>query len=721
MHPARLAWFALRCLGPRFVIQRLWLAAERRSGLARSRFASRPWRSIALRDVCTPGTPSDPAAYVDYKRRHEPAFLFPLGRPPRTPDALRRAAAMREPALVDRLKLLSQDRCIYFGRRPSPTPIDWHANPFDGLRSPVGVCWVDLPTYDPAQGDPRMLWEPARAAWALDLARARSHAADGAAGVDAGALLWRWVDSFSSACPPFEGFQWMCGQESSIRFMALAIAFWALADDPSTSPPRWVQFARLAWATGYRVARHITYAVSQKNNHAISEACGLMLIGHLFPEFREAESWRSLGRRVLAQELHRQTYGDGSYVQHSMNYQRVMLAGAVLALRIAELRGEPLDRGVYQRVGDCGEFLHQMMAPQTGRVPLYGNDDGANILPLSECEHRDYRPIVQAVHYLVHRERRLADGPWDEDLLWLFGEAALASDISPVGPPASRAYTLGGYYTLRAGRWWLMTRCCAYRDRQTQADTLHVDVWRGGCNVCPDGGTGKYYEPGRPDLESYFSSIDAHNSVEVDGRQPNERASRFQRFPWSRAALRRFDVQRRVFEGECLDYDRAPSRTLHRRALWLREGLLIVVDDLLGDGEHAAVLRWRLMDAPLRINLDDHSVVVDVEHAPFTLALDANQPLRRFEVIRGRDEPGRVQGFWSPYYGERLPCPTIEAELSGAAPLRVVTVMADAAALRLACEDDAGRRWTIEVDGTRETLELAPPERDSARVFPEVA
>ena len=57
--------------------------------------------------------------------------------------------------------------------------------------------------------------------------------------------------------------------------IAVLLGFWSLASDAATSSERYVQMAKLAWATGQRVADHINYAISQNNNHAISEACGL--------------------------------------------------------------------------------------------------------------------------------------------------------------------------------------------------------------------------------------------------------------------------------------------------------------------------------------------------------------------------------------------------------------------------------------------------------------
>mgnify|MGYP001575448618 CR=1 FL=1 len=509
-----------------------------------------------------------------------------------------------------------------------------------------------------------------------------------------------------------------------MRMIALAIGFWALADDSTTTAERWVRFARLAWATGYRVFHHIGYAVSQKNNHALSEACGLMLVAHLFPEFREAARWGETGRAVFARELRRQIYDDGSYVQHSMNYHRVMLDVSLAAFRLAELAGRPFERDLYERVGRAGEFLYQMTDADTGRVPNYGNNDGAYVLPLSECAFGDYRPVVQAVHYLVHRERLLPSGPWDEELVWLFGEDVTSHGATPARPgprsreddppqsplvkgggylPASplgkggccdgmsvphpkgwgtresRAFEAGGYYTLRRGESWAMVRCHTYRDRPGQCDPLHVDLWWRGVNVLRDCGTFRYYVPERADVEQYFASLAAHNTVEIDGVEPYERMSRFLWFPWPRAEVRRFETGGEAprFEGERYDYDRKPWSVLHRRAVTARTDEMWEIEDEListGDGGRTSVMRWHFCDAPFEVDASRAAMELRTEKGVVRVGVDVGRStLRRFEVIRGRDEPGRVQGFASDVYGEQIAIPTLEVEVSGELPIRVVT------------------------------------------------
>ena len=497
-----------------------------------------------------------------------------------------------------------------------------------------------------------------------------------------------------------------------------------MARDQSTSSAQFVQLARLAWATGYRIDHHINYAISQKNNHAMSEACGLILVGQLFPELRQAKAWRERGREILGREIRRQVYNDGSYVQHSMNYQRVMLQMSILAVRLSEVADRPFPREIYEILDRAGQFLYQMMDTDTGHVPLYGNNDGAYVLPLSECDFQDFRPVIQATHYLAHGQRLLPRGPWDEDLLWLFGPDALAAPASPPRQPASCAFRSGGYYTLRRPLSWAMLRSHTFRDRPGQCDQLHVDLWWRGQNVLQDCGTYRYYCPHRPDEEYYFKSVLAHNTVQLDATNPLELASRFLWFPWPRGQVTRFDPgddSWACVEVVSHDYDRRPVRCLHRRALIsLPDDLWVVVDDLLGKGAHTAVVRWHLLDAPYRVSPAHNALTLDTEKGPFGISVTGDPPTcSHFEVVRGRDEPGNVQGFAAPYYGERVPIPTLEVSWSGAWPQRIVSAFCPGRPLvvRLDSVDKNAQHWSLETSGTCHGLDLSLPHRDADPMF----
>ena len=479
----RLGYNILRYLGPRIVWLRARVYLRRRLGFDRQIYPYRGWGDIRLENVLRNDVPAEPSHYAAWKLENLPRFLFQFGDPP--PFQCDKATAgTRTPSLSMRTKLLEDDRCIYFLNQVSPEPIDWFQNPWDGLRTDGTLPWYEIPDYLPHQGDPRTLWEPGRAAWAIDCAKLY------AAGdqQEATKLYWRWLDSWMRSSPPYHGFHWKCGQESAVRLIAVLLGFWAVGRNEGTHEDRFSLMAQLAWATGYRVFHHISYALSQKNNHALSEACGLMLVGQLFPEFAQAENWKRRGREVLFTELDRQIYDDGSYVQHSTNYHRVMLQDATLGLRLAELDDHPFPRRTYDRVGRAADFLFAMTDDETGQVPLYGNNDGAYVLPLSECDFLDYRPAIQSAHYLVHRERLLPEGPWDEDLAWLFGVDALDHEPPRHSSRSSSAFDVGGYYTLRRDSSWAMIRAHTYVDRPGHCDPLHVDLWWKGQNVLRDCG-----------------------------------------------------------------------------------------------------------------------------------------------------------------------------------------------------------------------------------------
>lgn len=169
MNSFRKAYRILRYLGPRVVWLRLGVYGGKLTGRTRRVFAWRPWDTLLLEDLCRPGTPTDPESYAADRNESSPPFLFPLGQAPGMPEG--DVAPTRRPAFPERLAALREMRCVYTFLETSPEPIDWYHNPFGDGRSDPKPLWCDVPLYLPDQGDPRMMWEPGRAAWALDWAK----------------------------------------------------------------------------------------------------------------------------------------------------------------------------------------------------------------------------------------------------------------------------------------------------------------------------------------------------------------------------------------------------------------------------------------------------------------------------------------------------------------------------------------------------------------------
>ena len=172
MNSLKKGYYILRCLGPRIVWLRAGVLLRKKLGWAKGGTASRAWDDISWDEITGDDVPASSDEYARWKREHAPRFLFPLGQPPRVPEALRQAETARQPSLPERLRYLAEDRCIYFFRHPSPEAIDWYVNPIDLTRSDPNRHWSEIPDILAEQGDARMMWEPSRAAWAIDFAKA---------------------------------------------------------------------------------------------------------------------------------------------------------------------------------------------------------------------------------------------------------------------------------------------------------------------------------------------------------------------------------------------------------------------------------------------------------------------------------------------------------------------------------------------------------------------
>ena len=166
-----------------------------------------------------------------------------------------------------------------------------------------------------------------------------------------------------------------------------------------------------------------------------------------------------------------------------MNYHRIMLHMYLWVLRLAELNNQRFAPIVQERIQKAAMFILRCQDAQTGRVPNYGQNDGALIFPLTDCQYQDFRPIIQACHYYFRRNRCYAAGPWDELLYWFFGEEALNSKVVPYVQESSQAKA-GGYFVIKSTNGFVFTRCPArFYHRPSQADILTVDLWWQGVTV----------------------------------------------------------------------------------------------------------------------------------------------------------------------------------------------------------------------------------------------
>ena len=447
--------------------------------------------------------------------------------------------------------------------------------------------------------------------------------------------------------------------------MAMCFGLYGLWEAKASTVERQLQLFKAIGVHAERIEKNISFAISTQTNHSLTEAAGIYTAGIVFPEFKRSNYWVKLGKKVFVKEALKQIAADGSYIQHSMNYHRLMLQDMVWVMRLGQLNGDTFSDELVGRVEKAVEFLYQLQ-DESGSVPNYGPNDGALIFPLNDCAYGDHRGVLQAANYLLNESRLYEAGPWDEDMVWLFGAEARKSPITAVSRE-SKAYTTRGYYSLRNKDSWAMMRCGTLTERPSHADMLHVDLWWQGRNILRDSGTYMYNceEP----WESYFPGTTAHNTIRVDGQDQMTRASRFMWFDWTKAKI--INHTSTLMEGEHYGYRRKGRDIAHRRAVRAEaENRWVVVDDVLGSGEHELELYWQVREGEYQ--LCGNKLVLNTEAGMVELAITAEGGDISMECLKGDEGP---MGWESAYYGDRKAAPVLVCSVKAELPVRFVTVI----------------------------------------------
>lgn len=455
-----------------------------------------------------------------------------------------------------------------------PTGAAWHLHDGSGHRFPSAGPWWRV-SHLASYADIKEVWEPARFGWVHDLVT--GFLLTGDPGLSE--AFHRHLEDWIEANPPFQGVHWSCGQETAIRALAL---LHAEANLPAPEPAAARRLSDLLAASAERIDDGIGYALSQRNNHGISESAGLVHLGLRFRGHHpEAEGWAQRGRRLLEAQILDQFADDGWYIQHSFTYLRIALEQALLARRALRFAGWDLGAGALERLRQGARLLAEVVDAESGEAPNHGANDGAWLLPLGGAAYRDMRPTLTlaALELGLPLPADLAPDPVMTG--WMGGEV-------PRSPARSDGVARGasGWASVRRGRVQAFLRAGHYTSRPSHLDALHLDVRIDGREVVVDPGTFAYNDP--PPWRNPLVTARVHNGPLVDDREPALRGPRFLWYSWPEAHLLRGEARRdrSILEAE------VPGAA-HRRVV-ITDDSLEIEDLLLAEGEHALTARWTL-------------------------------------------------------------------------------------------------------------------------------
>lgn len=538
---------------------------------------------------------------------------------------------------------LRAGRFTYFSARTFEMgfPPDWYRHPITGVAWPA-VHWSRLSDNDPARGDIKWIWEPGRfgALWAFLRARAAGDAAAAEAG-------WALLDDFFAENPPYIGAQWWCGQETAFKVFAVLWWLGLTADDAAATPARTAAARRFLAAAERKIADGVAHALSQRNNHAISELAALAALAAWFPDRPGALRNSRRAERLLRECLADQFAADGAYSQQSFVYARLALQ-VLLWLRAAmRAAGRPF---AHDAAIERGAAFIERHLDEAGGVPNYGPNDGARVFPLSSTAFGDFRPLVTHAAAAAGRSAAVGDGLWIEEALW-FG---LVPHTTPYAPADGVVLTASGYVVSRRAGAVLTLRAARHTRRPGHSDNAAPELRLHGEPLLLDPGTFAYTEPAP--WNNGLDRARVHNTLSVQGRDQMRKRGRFlyTRFSDARAEVRERADGYEIVVRTHADAERAVAWT---RRLMHADGALVMFDAARSPVSLPLVLHLNLAGT------DWHNPEPGVwRRGDVELHIDA--PGAAFATRVG--DPNGTQGWYAPTYGWKVPCTAVEAALTAA-------------------------------------------------------
>lgn len=513
-------------------------------------------------------------------------------------------------------------------RRLPTNSSEWRTHPVTGAVLTNGPWWT-VPHL--AHGtDIKDVWEPSRFGWVYDLARAYAVSGDQVF-VDA---FDRHFRQWMHASPPFAGPQWACGQETAIRALAILHAEAILV--PATTDVDVPELVRtvLVWS-GERIADAIEYGLSQRNNHGLSEAAGLIHLGLRFKgELAVAERWVRKGKQHLADQIRDQFAEDGWYAQHSFTYLRLALDQVALAQRRLVRAEDSLPSDCLQRLKASVDLLSSMVCEHTGVAPNHGANDGARVIQYSSAPVRDFRPVLTLAASILDCPLP-GDVPADQE-----SEAWLGTRVRHTTPRTDGVITgPSGWAVARMASASVFLRAGTPRHRPSHLDALQVDVRIGATEVIADAGTYAYNAP-RPWNNGLVSAM-VHNGPVVNDVEPGIRGPRFLWYTFPSATILETTVRRDSVCVVAEVRDAVSEASMIRRTVRVERDAVYVEDRPLNARVTSVQVTWLLHPgARARASVD-----VDVE--------DPRIGRDDFTLEHVDATADHLIGWFSPTYGSR--------------------------------------------------------------------
>lgn len=586
-----------------------------------------------------------------FKARPKPVFSFDEASLPKTLDLI--APPQREATLRAADEIC---RNTFRFRRIEPVTFD------------NGIDW----TYRP-QANVDWTWDLNRHAYFETLGRAYHYSHDERYAQKFRELLLDWLDKNPAGLTQPN---WSSVFEVAFRVNTWIWAFYYFRAAAAFDHDTCLGFLKGLLTHGRYLNTYIE--LHALNNHLLLEAKALAMLGLLFPEFKEAETWQRRGLTLLYEQIEAQVGPDGVHREYSAHYQRVV-GGELLELFVLlEQNNAPAPAAMLETFNRMVEFELWLTKPN-GLIPLLGDS-------ALEDTYLRFSAVRGGPAFLGRNDLKSVAPAPGEASVWLLGAGRVQAYRDSTPNPVtlnSRAFPEGGYFVMRQGQGpqspYLVFDCGPFGHTPVpvhgHADALSFELYAFNQTLVVDPGVYSTYLG--QDWRNFFRSSRAHNTVVVDDQDQSILIDRWRVYRPAQASLHQwyssdyFDF----VDGAHHGYTRLPEPIRHRRQIfYVKSEYWVVIDVLTGRGSHQFDLYFHLMPGT-RPDVDPTSGMVRAGQAdkPGLIIAPLTPDGLRIDIMTGATNP--IQGWVSFFNGSKEPAPALRYRQERAAPARFGTVL----------------------------------------------
>ncbi len=403
--------------------------------------------------------------------------------------------------------------------------IDWHVDFKTGHRwNPKTYYKRIRPAPYPGGYDIKVPWELSRCQHFVRLGQAYWITGDEKYAREFVAQVSDWIKSN----PWPWGVNWACTMDVAIRAVNWLWGYHFFKESPCLTDEFLIAFYKSLLTHGRHIWRNLENQGAFTNNHYLADLVGLIHLGILCPEFREAEEWRDFGLRELWREMFKQVYPDGVSFEASIPYHRLVTEFFLYTVILCRRNDIAVPDEVMARLEKMLEFVMYYTKPD-GTVPLIGDGDNGRLVRLKawdppEREWQDHRYLLAIGAVLFQRQdfTQAAGDQWEE-AIWLLGESAVTLHENTVQSGGSllnlpsQEFPYGGLYILRQpGAYMVLNRGSNSkngRGAHRHNDVLSFELFVNRISWIVDPGT--YTYTGDFSARNVFRSTAYHNTPRV--------------------------------------------------------------------------------------------------------------------------------------------------------------------------------------------------------------